>query len=203
MTTLYIETNFFISFAKNQDQNSRILIYPQELEEISNITIVTPAICYMESLSVLADERRRRHDFTEKLEKERNELKGNIKSKYSAEILRSLQIAKINNEAMTDDIENRLFEVLTWAANNLNLINLEPAIFIDSLNQKFIPDPTDNLILHSILNHAKTSSDAQKVLLTGNSNDFGTKEIKQILGAAGIRKYFASTKDFLGWLQSI
>ncbi|TVP63713.1 MAG: hypothetical protein EA343_07345 [Nodularia sp. (in: Bacteria)] len=57
---------------------------------------------------------------------------------------------------------------------------------------------TDNLILHSILNHAKTSSDEQKVLLTGNSKDFGTKEIKQILGAAEIQKYFASTKDFLG-----
>ncbi|MEH2362798.1 MAG: hypothetical protein V7K58_24405 [Nostoc sp.] len=117
--------------------------------------------------------------------------------------MRSLQTAKLDNEAMTDDIENRLSEVLKWAANNVELINLESSILIISLNQQLITDPTDNLILHCILAHAKTSSDEQKVLLSGNHKDFGTKEIKQILGAAGIQKYVASTGDFLGWLQSI
>lgn len=91
MTTLYLETNFFIGFAKNQDKDSRLLIFPPENSKISQIQIVTPAICYMESLSVLEDERRRRHSFTQKLEKERNELKENNNSKYSADILRSLQ----------------------------------------------------------------------------------------------------------------
>lgn len=203
MTTLYLETNFFIGFAKNQDKDSDVLIYPQINEQTSQITIVIPAICCMESLSVLEDERRRRHSFTERLERERNKLKGNIKSEYSAEILRSLQTAKIHNEAMTNDIENRLFEVLKWAGNNVELINLESSILITSLNQQLILDPTDNLILHCIIAHAKTSSDEHKVLLSGNSKDFGTKEIKQILGAAGIKKYVASTRDFLGWLQSI
>ncbi|MEH2362799.1 hypothetical protein [Nostoc sp.] len=69
MTTLYLETNFFIGFAKNQDKDSQLLIYPQTSEQISQIKIVTPAICYMESLSVQEDERRRRHSFTERLER--------------------------------------------------------------------------------------------------------------------------------------
>ncbi|MDZ8110613.1 MAG: hypothetical protein RM338_34135 [Nostoc sp. DedQUE12a] len=92
---------------------------------------------------------------------------------------------------------------MKWAANNVELINLESSILITTLNQQFIPAPTDNLILHCILNHAKTSSDCNKVLLSGNSKDFGTKEIKEKLGEAGIQKYVASTKDFLGWLHSI
>jgi len=203
VTTLYLETNFFIGFAKNQDKDSKLLIDPQEIEQIPQIKIVTPAICFMESFSVREDERRRRHNFTEMLERQINELKGNIKSEYSAKIGRCLQTAKLHNEAMTNDIENRLSEVLKWAANNVELINSESSILIDSLNQQFIPDPTDNLILHCILAHAKTSSDDRKVLLSANSKDFGTKEIKQKLGEAGIEKYVASTGDFLGWWKSI
>lgn len=200
MILLYIETNFFISFAKNQDKESQRLIEPQQ--NISNLKIATPAICCMESFSVLEDERRRRHGFTEKLEREIKELDGNINSEYSREILRSLQAAKLKNEAMTNDVENRLFNVIQWAANNIELIQLKSSVLINSIQQELIPDPTDNLILHCILDHAKISSDEMKVLLTGNSKDFGTKEIKQVLNAAGIQKYIASTKDFLRWLQS-
>lgn len=203
MLTLYIETNFFIAFAKNQDKESEQLLSDSASDTISSIKIVSPTICFMESLSVLENERQRSNSFKVRMGDEISKLKGDVNSEYSKEIQRYLEQAKIQGDRRINDINIRLFEVLTWAANNVNLINLEPAIFIDSLNQKFIPDPTDNLILHSILHHAKTSSDDQKVLLTGNSKDFGTKEIKQILGAAGIQKYFASTKDFLGWLQSI
>lgn len=202
MITLYIETNFFIGFAKNQDEEAEELISHLASETISLTQIVSPAICCIEALSVLENERQRSNTFKVRMGDEINKLKGDINSEYSKEIKRFLEQAKIKTDARINDINIRLFEVLKWAADNVELINLESSILIDSLNQQLIPDPTDNLILHSILNHAKTSSDDQKVLLTGNSKDFGTKEIKQILGAAGIQKYFASTKDFLGWLRS-
>lgn len=203
MLKLYIETNFFIAFAKNKDKESEQLLSDSSSDKISSIKILSPTICCMEALSVLENERQRSNSFKVRMGDEISKLKGDVNSEYSKEIQRYLEQAKIKSERRINDINIRLFKVLTWAANNVDLINIEPCILIDSLNEKFIPDPTDNLILHSILNHAKTSSDSQKVLLTGNSKDFGTKEIKQILGAAGIQKYFASTKDFLGWLQSI
>ncbi|HYW20001.1 MAG TPA: PIN domain-containing protein [Nodularia sp. (in: cyanobacteria)] len=203
MITVYIETNFFIAFAKNQDKESEELVIDRGSDPISSIKIVSPTICFMEALSVLENERQRSNSFKVRMVDEISKLKGDVHSEYSKEIQRYLEQAKIQSDRRINDINIRLFEVLTWAANNVDLINLEPSILIDSLNQRFIPDPTDNLILHSILNHAKTSSDGQKILLTGNSKDFGTKEIKQILGAAGIQKYFASTKDLLGWLRSL
>ncbi|BBD68231.1 hypothetical protein NIES4072_44570 [Nostoc commune NIES-4072] len=207
MITLYIETNFFIAFAKNQDKSSEDLVDSKFSDKMSLVKISTPSICCMESLSVLEDERNNSNRFRDNLDTERSKLQGDINSKYSKEIQKGLEEVKIKNDARINDINIRLFKVIEWAANNVELIKLESPILIDSLNQQFIPDPTDNLILHCILNHAKTSpktsSDDQKVLLSGNFKDFGTKEIKQKLSAAGIQKYVASTGDFLGWLQSI
>ena len=53
--------------------------------------------------------------------------------------------------------------------------------FISLDNNLNIKLASENLILHCILDHAQTSLNEQKVFLSGNSNDFGTKEIKQIL----------------------
>ncbi|MEY3867189.1 MAG: hypothetical protein RLZZ338_1080 [Cyanobacteriota bacterium] len=153
----------------------------------------------MESFSELEDERRRRNNVDSNLSREIQELKGNIESEHSREIRKSLQNANFHNAQMANEIKTRLFEVLDWVASYVELIELTSSILKESLNE----DETDNLILHCILNHAKASSDDNKVLLSGNSRDFWTKEIKQVLKEAGIPKYVASTKDLLGWLSSI
>lgn len=207
MITLYIETNFFITFAKNQDKDTDDLVDSKHPDKMSLIKISTPSICCMEALSVLEDERNNSNRFKDDLDAERNKLQRDINSQNSKEIQKSLEKAIIESKARINNINIRLVKVLEWAANNVELINLESSILITSLNEQFIPDPTDNLILHCILNHAKTSPkkslNDQKVLLSGNSKDFGTKEIKEILSAAGIQKYVASTGDFFKWLQSI
>lgn len=206
MITLYIETNFFIGFAKNQDKDSEDLVNYKFTGQMSLIKIVTPSVCCMESLSVLQDERNRSNRFQNNLDTESNKLQGDINSKYSKEIKKCLEEAKIKNIARINEINIRLFQVLEWAAKNVELIELKPPILTASLGEQLIADPTDNLILHSIVDHArtspKTSSDDHKVLLSGNFKDFGTKEIKKILQEAGIQRYFPSAKDFLGWVQS-
>ena len=206
MITLYIETNFFIGFAKNQDKEAEDLVSHPDTEKMSLIEIVTPSVCCMESLSVLEDERNRSNRFKDNLETEGKKLQGDINSKYSKEIQKCLEEAKIKNDARINEINIRLFEVLEWTAKNVELIKLESHILNVSLREELMADPTDNLILHCIIGHAKkspkTPSDDQKVFLSGNSKDFGTKEIKKILQEAGIQKYFAKTKEFLGWLQS-
>ncbi|KZL47868.1 hypothetical protein A2T98_21080 [Nodularia spumigena CENA596] len=204
MITLYIETNFFIGFAKNQDKEAEELVshLASELIGLNKLKIVSPTICCMEALSVLENERTKSNSFKVRMGDEINKLKGDTNSEYSKEIKRFLEQARIKTDARINDINIRLFEVLKWAADNVELINLEPSILIDSLNQQFIPDPTDNLILHCILDHGRRYSNDQKVLVTKNSDDFGTPEIKALLAVENT-KYIASTKDFLGWLQSI
>jgi len=206
MITLYIETNFLIGFAKNQDQESTELvrmIQDSGFPKTDSIKVLIPSICCMESFSVLEDERRRRNNFDSNLSREIQELKGNIESEHAREIRNSLQNANFHNAQMANEINTRLFEVLDWVASYVELIELTSSILTESLTKRLIGDETDNLILHCILNHAKASSDDNKVLLSGNSRDFGTKEIKQVLKEAGIPKYVASTKDFWGWLSSI
>ncbi|MGL4378226.1 MAG: PIN domain-containing protein [Microcoleaceae cyanobacterium] len=180
------------------------MIQDSGFPKTDSIKVVIPSICCMESFSELEDERRRRNNVDSNLSREIQELKGNIESEHSREIRKSLQNANFHNAQMANEIKTRLFEVLDWVASYVELIELTSSILRESLKERLIgKDETDNLILHCILNHAKASSDDNKVLLSGNSRDFGTKEIKQVLKEAGIPKYVASTKDLLGWLSSI
>lgn len=58
------------------------------------------------------------------------------------------------------------------------------------------------LILHAILNHARSQETEVKALLSGNVKEFGKSNVLETLRDAGVGKYFARTKDFMGWLQS-
>lgn len=64
-------------------------------------------------------------------------------------------------------------------------------------------DPTDNLILHCILSHARLHPTEAKAFLSGNVKEFRQlAEVQDALQQAGVEKYFSRTEDFLGWLQS-
>ncbi len=200
MTFLYIETNFLIGYAKNQDQDAETLI--RDLHSLQPLKIFIPSICCMESLSVFKDEKRRRNEFEQSLNREIKTLQRNINSVYSKQICKDFQTARVSNEKMTNDIESRLFKALDWISKYAELIDLEKSILQESIDTILISDPTDNLILTCILNHSKQDLAATKVFLSNNSEDFGKKEIKEILQDAGISKYLTSTKDFLGWLKT-
>ncbi|MBD2133235.1 DUF4935 domain-containing protein [Sphaerospermopsis sp. FACHB-1094] len=202
MITLYIETNFFIDFAKKQDQDTENLVNSQYPEVTTKIKIVTPAICCMESLSVLESERNRSNRFKKNLDDEVSKLKGDRNSTYSGDIKLYLRQAIIKNNERINEINTRLFDVLEWATKTVDLIQLKPDILSKSMENILINDPTDNLILHCILDHAKTSTNEKKVFLSGNHTDFGKPEIKEILQEASIEIYFVKTGDFLGWLNS-
>ncbi|WP_160289904.1 PIN domain-containing protein [Aphanizomenon flos-aquae] len=163
MITLYIETNFFIDFAKNQDQETENLVYSQNPEVTTRLKIITPAICCMEALSVLESERNRSNRFGDNLKDEVRKLKGDVNSQYSREIKRCLEQAIIKNNERINEINTRLFDILEWAKNSVELIQLKPDILSASLDNLLITDPTDNLILHCILDHAQTSLNEQKV----------------------------------------
>ena len=66
-----------------------------------------------------------------------------------------------------------------------------------------ISDPTDNLILHSILDQASRFPDATKALLTDNTRDFDTPEVLAALAAAGIAKRCRTVAQLLGWIGSL
>ena len=54
------------------------------------------------------------------------------------------------------------------------MIPATPAILRRAVSTALIPDPTDNLILTSILDHAAQFPADTKALLTDNTRDFAT-----------------------------
>jgi hypothetical protein len=64
-----------------------------------------------------------------------------------------------------------------------------------------VEDPTDNLILTTILQHASSRPSVKKAFLSENSKDFAKNDVKRILEVAEV-KYFRDAGNALGWLKS-
>jgi hypothetical protein len=86
------------------------------------------------------------------------------------------------------------------AAGILEPIPETPAIIRGAVTAVLIPDPTDNLIHHSILDPAGRSPAATKAFLTDNLSDFATEDVQAALASVGINQPFRSVTNVLGWL---
>ncbi len=74
-----------------------------------------------------------------------------------------------------------------------------PEILATSLTKTPIEDPTDNLILASILDHSKNHPSETKIFLSENRRDFDINlKAKLALEESGIR-YFADASKCLEW----
>lgn len=184
-----------IATGRDPDANNLLLSVP------TLVRIAIPNICCMESLSALEDEIKRRNRFIGEIEKQVSQLKRDKTSLSAQSLLFHLQESLNENEVLLNDINARLFTALDLLAIKVEMIGLTPDILQESLNTIFIEDPTDNLILQCILNHARSHNEV-KVLLSNNTKDFGEPEVQNALRQAGVEKYFSRTEDFLGWLQS-
>ncbi len=102
-----------------------------------------------------------------------------------------------------NDVQARLFQLVDRAAGILEPIPETPGIVHRAVTAMLIPDPTDNLILHSILDHAGRFAGATKALLTDNTRDFDTDDVQAALASAGINRSFRSVTNVLGWLSSL
>jgi hypothetical protein len=197
---LYIETNFLMSIATGREPSASLLLQ----EKPHSLQLVIPSICYMEAFSVWEDEVTRHNSFKQRLEIQIREAERDLTSPNAGSLYLNLRQAKIDYENRLDDITFRLNQAIKKLSQEAEMIDLTPEIVQESLNNPLITkDPTDNLILHCILYHAKTRPDDVKVFLSGNIKEFRQLlEVQDALQAAGVVKYFSHTENFLGWLQS-
>jgi len=202
---LYIETNFLMAVAKGQDLKAVDLL--QDIP--SSIRIVIPDICYIESLTTYKIDKRKRLDFQEEMDKQIKELNRDKTSDYARLFMGNLGEARINNELLINDIQDRLFTTIDQLLNNSELINLNKSL-IQNIAETTIfqteawlvkNDIMDNIILQSILDHAQLYPQEDKAFISNNSRDFGKPEVKDALRNAGIR-YFTITQHFLDWFNS-
>ncbi|MEG4323459.1 MULTISPECIES: PIN domain-containing protein [unclassified Microcoleus] len=169
----------------------------------SSVQLVIPSICYMEAWSAFEDELKRQNSFKEQLNRQISETKRDVTSEYAPSLHFYLEQSLLYYLERIDEIELRLREAISLMSENAEMIALNPEIVQASLNEILIEkDPTDNLILHCILSHARSHSTESKVFLSGNVKEFGLSKVRDALQEVGITKYFSRTEDFLGWLQS-
>lgn len=199
MAIVYIETNFLMSITTGREAEAIMLL--RDLS--SSVQLAIPSICYMEALSALEDELKRQNSFKEQLSRQVSETKRDVTSEYATSLSFHLEESLVYYRYRIDEIKSRLREAISLMSRNSEMIALNPEIIEASLNATLIEkDPTDNLILHCILSHARSHSTETKVFLSGNFKEFGLPEVQDVLLEAGITKYFSVTKNFLGWLQS-
>lgn len=163
-----------------------------------------PEICYMEALVAQDNERKRRREFVEALEKE---LDQSGQSSRSASVTASLRQIKIEYDRLTNNFREQFVETVELARQQIVSIGLFNNTIEASLRTPIFPkdkDARDNLILQCILDHAKEQSTSNpnepKAFLSGNTKEFGQSEAKYALGKVNVIG-FGKVSDFMGWLN--
>ena len=199
---VYVETNFLMSVAMGREGRGDDLLAAVS----ASVRVAIPSGCYMESFSAFEDEQKRRNWFRAELDitphKQIVQLRRDTTSANAGTLLRRLEESRIANDQLLNDVQARLFQLVDRAAGILESIPETPAIIQRAVTAMLIPDPTDNLILHSILDHAGRFPGATKALLTDNTRDFDTEDVQAALAAAGINRPLRSVTNVLGWLGS-
>ncbi|MEG4301959.1 PIN domain-containing protein [Microcoleus sp. D3_18a_C4] len=170
----------------------------------ASVQLTIPSICYMESFSALEDEVKRNNYFKQQLDNQISEANRDLTSQHARSLFLNLGESRIDYERRLSDINLRLRQAMEQLSQKGEMIVLTANVIQESLNNIIIAqDPTDNLILHCILSHARLHPTAPKVFLSGNVREFRKlPEVQDALREVGITKYFSRTEDFLGWLQS-
>lgn len=168
-----------------------------------SVGIAIPGICLMEALSSLEDEVKRRNQFENELKLQISQLRRDLTSHYSQSLLSHLRQALVENRGLFNDIQTRLLQAFAQIYKSAEILSLSNTTLQNSLDCLLISEePTDNLILHCILEDACLHAATDKVFLSSNTKDFNSLEVRNVLNDAGISKYFTRTQDFLSWLQA-
>lgn len=200
---LYIETNFLMAIAKGRDLEAK-----QLLQNIPpSISIAIPAICYVEAINTYRIDKKNQSEFQAEMDKQINEAMRDKTSIHAKLLLVHLEKAYIENTRLLNDVQIRFSETINLLTQNAEIINFTSSIIKDisqhavALKETLLIKNDLNLILQCIVSHANQHPHDQKVFISGNTKDFGKKEVREVLNSAKI-KYFSNTKNFLGWLDS-
>lgn len=200
-TRLYLETNFLVSHAKGRDAaTSRLL---EEVREGLQITF--PSCCVMEALTMREGEEKRINQQIGVNSAQINELVRHVVSDHAATLVPLLTNANQEWQQSFNFFENRLSEAINWLSHydRVELLATKSSGIALFARIDHEIDPTDQLILATILDDAQEHPLATKVLVTENGRCFHDDlVVRQLLQDAGIKKYFPSVTKFLQWYDA-
>lgn len=194
---LYIETNFLLSIATGRDPDAIGIL----ADVRSPNQLVLPQVCFMEAFSVLNEMHKSRNRFRNQLEQQISERRRDSTSEHARELVSLLEQSKIAIDKLIEDIDARLFDTVGRLCRDAVFIEVNQEILERQLESVLVEDPTDNLILHCILAHAREHPLENKAFLTGDKA-FGDSKVQDELSIAGVRKSFREGKQFRMWFDS-
>lgn len=207
MVILYLETNFLMSLALMQDPGASALL--EKAAQDKSLRLAIPQVCIMEAIAAIRRKVEQRTNFQRRIETEINQLERSKTSPVARQLLDELNQSLITN----DEYTNRILDDFQQATDRLASIGEMFPLGRDSLKKSFADTLIkskrerlvlpDNIILCNIIENASVHRSEIKAFLSGNHKDFGAEVVQKALKAAGIEKYFAEAKNFLGWYGSL
>jgi hypothetical protein len=162
-----------------------------------------PSICYMEALSAIRHELWIRQSFQNEMDCQIVQLERNRASSHAGTLLTHLNPCLAANDALSSALKSHFEQVLDRLCRTAEFIELSAPIVGSSLSAAYVDDPTDNHIVCSIIDHARSRAAETKAFLSGNSRDFGSENVRTAFRNVGIDKNFTEAKNVLGWLKSL
>jgi hypothetical protein len=195
---LYVETNFLISIATGRDPQAIAILD----DSASPLHFVVPGICFFECLTWMQGEVKRREALGRQWADLTGQLKRDLTSTHAQTLQSHLEQAILENDGLLKHIGDRLFDAIEKLARRADILPIHPKILENGRKETLIADLTDNLIVHTILDHARSTPNSPKALLTENSTDFDQQDVKDALRAAGLI-YFRRCDQALAWSNSL
>ncbi|MDB5349240.1 MAG: hypothetical protein JWN86_487 [Planctomycetota bacterium] len=196
---VYVETNLLMSFATGRDLATNRLV----LDRPPHAEFAIPSVCYMEAFSTFETLKKRRDRFSSELQNKINDCDRGIVWADKDLRLKILHRSLLGIEETFERFRGRLrLGIQTVGAFAIPIEN-SASILKASIARSLIRDTTDNLILATILDHARTQPEREfRALLTENHTDFHDNlEARRALDEAGI-KYFRQTQPCRDWLDA-
>lgn len=197
---LYLETNFLMSYATGRDPGTARLL----LDCPAGIRRALPACCLMEVLANLEDERKRHNRKIDDYQTALKEAERSIDLPEARPMVIHLREVIVHSAAAFAAFRTRLFDAIDQlsAGHPVDLLTTGPGRYRSGFSISQILDPTDQLILTTILDDASDHPEDRKVFLTENKNCFWEdRDVRQALEAADIR-YFQRAARFLQWYEA-
>ncbi|WP_435022399.1 PIN domain-containing protein [Tundrisphaera sp. TA3] len=195
---MYIETNFLVGYASGRDPGAVDLLAAAS----KGIRLAVPGVCFMEALSLIEAERKRTHRLGDDLGNERRSAELDLVSSDSPGLALRLAQAQSGVSKRFEVFSDRLDEVFLILSDVAEIISVSSTVLRSHTDRKAIAEPTDNLILACILDHAADHHGTRKAFFSENRKDFSQNTfVAGLLKDAGI-KYFGQAAKLLEWAGS-
>jgi len=194
---LYLETNFLVGAA-----TARFDPQPLLAAAIGVVQLVIPRACFTEAVTTMERLTARRRQLSNLLDRRMRKLRTELFVPAAAPVIAHLDAAFQANNDIALEVRQRLVSVVRAVGTAAVALDEPPELVADVLADFVVEQPTDNLILHTIVRHAAEHPDLPKAFFTQDKNrkGFGTDEARAALRAAGVAVH-ARFDSVVQWLR--